>query len=854
MQATKPIIDALLASGLLMPGQLQHAVRVQSHQGGDLLQILYLLDYVTPHQVEQVQRRSTNGRVSAIPPQYSMDHRKAPTPHFPKGYNGVPPSPAPNPTPRKPTYYPSGESVAVFKGSPGTPPSEDLRDDLDIVFDPPTDEVVDDDPNDFSISLMQGGRVPSQAELSEFMNQGSSTSSSETPVLSSGGLFDTVFELPPSQELQQQSQPLSTLAPNQDATLHVDVEVQPNVDATVHVDVEVPQPSVPDVEVVEVDVPDPDATSAGHSLFDTAFMEEVPDFAASGVDLNLIGLGDASAEASGGRTFPGPISGLSVDENKESLSVVIAPPEGSSSVSHCPNCGAERVGQTKFCHSCCTYLSDSSEDLELAGVLVHEKFQLNGRFSGGLGYDSYHATDIKTQESVRIKLYPYDSRTPETLFRFQRRAEWLRAVSHPNLVPIVEVGVDPDWGGFVVEALVPATPLREQLSQREGFYLRELVPLFEGVANVLQECHNQNVYHCNLTLDSILIPASSGHWSDCIVADPSVPPFLPHGRALERSVSEPLSSRLALTPESSESHDEEAGVPGDLYRLGVVLFELLTGHPPFSGSFPLVLQLQHTDVPAPTLYQVRPDVVFPRKLQTLLSMSLEKEPSERIPTVMEWLTLLHDAVSHNPDQWVPTSWNAPSVTSMDRHIVEAAHELLRKCQRPTFREAMSNVGLFHHLSVLLRTPNIQSLQSVEEVMDSFVPSQELLAAGPVLSSEGWEAAPDETIAGSPLLDPTLAADNQLSYQFLPSAEGDYFRRNEVVEARQQSMRNDPTFILEENARQLGRPTHGTGIKKRPTPPPLSPSQQAKSGWTWKGALWLLIGCLFLIAGFLFLFK
>ncbi|TNE51778.1 MAG: hypothetical protein EP343_02645 [Deltaproteobacteria bacterium] len=838
MQATKTIIDSLLASGTLKPQELQHAARIQSVQGGDLLQILFRLEYISPRQVEDLQRLTPGPRRG--PSQgYSANHREAPTPHFPKGFQGTGHRSNPGLPPRhNPQITPSAGAASTDDMMP-PPNPEDLRDDLDIVFDPPTIEFPEGGSPEFSISLMQDGQVPSQADLSQFMKQGSPAPvASQPPSLSSQGLFDTVFEV----------------SPPPDATTHTlrDRAGDPPADATLHVSGEDAPFASPDATQFSVgsstqgtESPAEESTAqGGHSLFDTAWMEEVPDFAKLGVDVDAL-MSSGNAEQPGVLEQMQTAPGVVTEASKAPISVVLAPPQKDIPLTHCPACKEELLPTAKVCFACCGYVSNLPEDLELAGTLVHGQFLLSGRMGGGIGYDAYHAMDQKSQSPVQIKLYPYDNRTPETLFLFQRRAEWLRAVQHPSLIQIVEVGVDPEWGGLVVESLVPSVSLRDFLRRQKGFALKDLLPLFDALCGVLQECHSQDVFHCNLSLNSVVFPIPAESWSNVLLVDPSLPPFLPHSRALERAVTSRPESDLALLPELPEQGKPEPGVGGDVYRLGVILFELLTGHPPFFGSFPLVLQLQHTDVPPPTLFQVRPDIPFPEQLQTLLNMSLEKDPEQRVRSVPEWLTLLHNAVSFDSELWVPGQWDAPPATSMDRHIQEAAHDLLRQCHRPIFREPMSHVGVFHHLSVLLRTPNIQSLQSVEEVMDSFVPSQELLAAGSVLSSEGWDAAPDLTLAEPPYVEPILTSDRQMSYQVLPSAAGDFFRRDDILESRRRRKGGEPTIILE-SGRQ--------GPKRTDVSSASSKASNTSKGWTLKGVLWLFIGLLFLVAAFLFFFK
>ncbi len=253
---------------------------------------------------------------------------------------------------------------------------------------------------------------------------------------------------------------------------------------------------------------------------------------------------------------------------------------------------------------------------------------------GGMGV-VYRATDRRLKRQVAIKLLPPElAFRSEIKLRFNREAQTAAQLSHPNIVPIYTVD---EQGGlvFFVMAYISGDNLAKRLHERGVLTIEETRKILREVADALAYAHDRGVVHRDIKPDNILLDAVTGR---SMVTDFGI------ARAMDGSGDSRLTATgMAIGTPAYMSPEQAAGereIDGrsDLYSLGILGYQMLTGEPPFTaGSTPAMLVKHISERPIP-VSQRRSDV--PTDLARAVMMLLEKDPANRFPTAASLVAAL----------------------------------------------------------------------------------------------------------------------------------------------------------------------------------------------------------------------
>ena len=248
----------------------------------------------------------------------------------------------------------------------------------------------------------------------------------------------------------------------------------------------------------------------------------------------------------------------------------------------------------------------------------------------------YRAKDRRLKRTVAIKLLPPElAFRSEIRMRFLREAETAAQLSHPNIVPIYSVDEKDGLVFFFIMGFVEGDNLAKKLFERGPMDPKEVRRVMCEVADALAFAHMRNVIHRDIKPDNIIISSEDGR---AMVTD----------FGIARAVTEGNDSRLTATgvaigtpafmsPEQCAG-DREIDGRSDLYSLGVVGYQMLTGVLPFvSSSTPGMLVKHISERPAPVSSK-RPDA--PLDLARAVMMLLEKDPANRFPSAQALVTAL----------------------------------------------------------------------------------------------------------------------------------------------------------------------------------------------------------------------
>ena len=261
--------------------------------------------------------------------------------------------------------------------------------------------------------------------------------------------------------------------------------------------------------------------------------------------------------------------------------------------------------------------------------------------SGGMG-TVFEAEDVTLGRSVAVKvLKPEVTAAPGSRARFEREARVASQLDHPGAVQVHEFG-EADGTLFLVMQILTGTVLRDALNQEGRPAPIRSFRLVRQIAATLEYAHGKGVVHRDVKPENILINRFGDEAEQAVLVDFGIAFLL----GSERDGRLTKDGAITGTPDycaPEQVRGREIGPPADVYALGCVLMELLTGHAPFEGE-PNEIMARHMFVDAPALSDWCPDVAWPRELETLVGQMLSKEPRLRITTgeVIEALGTVHD--------------------------------------------------------------------------------------------------------------------------------------------------------------------------------------------------------------------
>jgi len=269
--------------------------------------------------------------------------------------------------------------------------------------------------------------------------------------------------------------------------------------------------------------------------------------------------------------------------------------------------------------------------------LLNNRYQLEKTLGKGGMSVVYQARDLMLERTVAIKVLRQDySQDPSFRNHFRQEARAAANLSHPNIVTVHDFGLD-DGRLFIVMEYVPGTDLKSLLKKQSRFNVDEAIALMIQACAGVGYAHRAGLVHCDIKPQNMLITPDQR----LKVLDFGIARALASIRPDEK-VEVVWGSPQYFSPEQA------AGIApspaSDVYSLGVILYEMLTGVPPFIASSVSELARMHRESPPVPPRQLNPDI--PDLLQEILLKVLAKEPAARYRTADQFgrvLTTLKDS-------------------------------------------------------------------------------------------------------------------------------------------------------------------------------------------------------------------
>ncbi len=255
---------------------------------------------------------------------------------------------------------------------------------------------------------------------------------------------------------------------------------------------------------------------------------------------------------------------------------------------------------------------------------------------GGFG-TVYYCRDQLLDKFVAVKCL--NAVNPQQLVSFQNEARAASKLNHPNIVKILDLGATAGGAPYMAIELIDGISLERLIAQGQLFSVKEVVEIFCDVCNALAHAHSSGVLHRDIKPSNLLI--SNQKPIKVSIIDFGVAVL--QGNDQDKTMS---GTPGYMPPDQArgENYDQRS----EVYELGCSLFEALTGSRPFAGETPIELLRQHTKQKPPTLAEMKPELVFPDELETVVARCLAKEKSSRFQNMIELADALSELLPKPP--------------------------------------------------------------------------------------------------------------------------------------------------------------------------------------------------------------
>jgi serine/threonine-protein kinase len=265
---------------------------------------------------------------------------------------------------------------------------------------------------------------------------------------------------------------------------------------------------------------------------------------------------------------------------------------------------------------------------ELPPGLVVGEYRIERKIGeGGMGA-VYGAVHPLIGKKAAIKVISADlGGDPVVVERFVQEARSVNQIGHPNIVDVFAFGKLPDGRNYFVMELLQGESLRERLT-RSFIPLSDGIQILDEVASALEAAHEKQIVHRDLKPDNVYLASLRNSVIQVKLLDFGIAKLSDEGNGLRKtSTGEMMGTPGYLSPEQARGRDVDFRT--DIYALGCMIFEVVTGRIPFIAESPMDVVLAHITTPPPRPSQFKPDV--PPALDQIILQMLDKDPAMRPP-------------------------------------------------------------------------------------------------------------------------------------------------------------------------------------------------------------------------------
>ncbi|MDR0222158.1 MAG: Stk1 family PASTA domain-containing Ser/Thr kinase [Oscillospiraceae bacterium] len=272
------------------------------------------------------------------------------------------------------------------------------------------------------------------------------------------------------------------------------------------------------------------------------------------------------------------------------------------------------------------------------GVQLDGRYELLERIGAGGMADIYKADDIAETRTVAVKILKNEfAGSEDFLRRFRNESKAIALLSHPNIVKIFDVGFT-ESVQFIVMEYIDGITLTEYIENQGVLKWKEALGFVRQILRALQHAHDRGIVHRDIKSQNVMLLRDG----TIKVMDFGIARF---NREIDKTISEKaIGSVHYISPEQARGDvtDEKS----DLYSVGVMLYEMLTGVKPFDGEDALAIALMHTNKTPKRPAEINASI--PEGLEEITLRAMQKEPAKRYQTAGEMISDLRE-FEKNPD-------------------------------------------------------------------------------------------------------------------------------------------------------------------------------------------------------------
>lgn len=374
----------------------------------------------------------------------------------------------------------------------------------------------------------------------------------------------------------------------------------------------------------------------------------------------------------------------------------------SAELERCPHCGMKRpiTEQTRLSRAdAATLMNTPTQKMDAAAPVARELVSgqvLGSRYeirdcigSGGMGA-IYAARRIHIGDTVAVKvLRPEVVHDAQSRERFQREARAAAKLHHPNAVVVHDFGQDPDGTTYIVMELLEGRSLRQVLSDEHSIEPTRAVGIVKQACAAIEAAHRLGIIHRDIKPDNIILLDSHDGIPHVKILDFGIAKLL--DRTDEERETDPTLTQVGtvigtpnyMSPEQCQG--EVLDARSDVYSIGIVLYEMLTGVQPFTAKNSTGVVIKHvTEKPRP-LIALKPEV--PAPVERVVLKALEKKPEARqqsaIDLAREFEAAVNQPAQSQANPFAPVSFE-PIATQLDTAVSRPTSKMPQRSKLPLF--------------------------------------------------------------------------------------------------------------------------------------------------------------------------
>jgi serine/threonine-protein kinase len=305
---------------------------------------------------------------------------------------------------------------------------------------------------------------------------------------------------------------------------------------------------------------------------------------------------------------------------------------------HCTQCGASTPDDARFCPGCGAAVAATGTGDSLLGKVIADRYLLIEKIGQGGSGTIYRGEHTTLRKRVAVKILHAQLSSDDTaLERFRRVATTVAELDNDHILQVLDFGRTEDNRLFFAMEYLEGETLTKVLERDKQLSIPRAIDVLTQIAEALMEAHGLGYVHRDLRPRNVFLINRRGRTDFVKLLDFGLAKLvLPNVEAKQTAMGMTFGDPRYMSPE--QARGEALDRRSDIYSLGAIAYEVLTGAPPYTGSGTFEILQQHLDAPVPRVRDSRPDC--PEWLDAAVQRALAKKPEGRFATVLKLLESL----------------------------------------------------------------------------------------------------------------------------------------------------------------------------------------------------------------------